>query len=76
VKLSAGKMHVISKRLGALEKELDELIFIRIHDSHIVNKREVVQYENGRSGYVKMTDGANVPVSVRKKAAFLKKWCK
>jgi two-component system LytT family response regulator len=42
--------------------------FLRVHQSHLVNKHRIEAYIKTEGGYLKMTDGSHVPVSVRKKA--------
>ncbi len=47
--------------------------FFRIHQSHLINLACIKQYTKGKGGYVTMTDGAEIEVSIRKKEEFLKK---
>ena len=49
------------------EKVLPES-FLRVHQSHLVNRDQIDAYIKTEGGYLKMKDGADVPVSVRKKA--------
>ena len=42
--------------------------FIRVHQSHLVNRAHIKAYVKTEGGYLKMKDGTNVPVSVRKKS--------
>jgi two-component system LytT family response regulator len=57
-------------------KEFDEMLegsgFFRTHHSHLVNIDFVKEYVKGDGGYIVMTDGAAVPVSVRKKDSLMK----
>jgi two-component system, LytTR family, response regulator len=57
-------------------KEFDEMLeghgFFRTHHSHLVNIDFVKEYVKGDGGYIVMTDGAEVPVSVRKKDALMR----
>jgi two-component system LytT family response regulator len=66
------KEHVCTKNLGAIHLQLDPRVFIRVHHSHIININEVDRYEKGRGGYIIMTDGTPIPVSIRKKTSFLR----
>jgi two-component system, LytTR family, response regulator len=57
-----------TRNLGEYEKNLlPELGFIRIHQSVIVNIKEIIRYIRGEGGQVVMTDGAILDVSRRKK---------
>ncbi|MCC6384576.1 MAG: LytTR family DNA-binding domain-containing protein [Bacteroidia bacterium] len=67
-----GKTMMVSKTL----KEFDELLsaqnFFRVHQSHLINLAFISQYTKGQGGFVTMTDGSEIEVSIRKKEAFLK----
>lgn len=71
--LKDGQKIMVSRTL----KEFDELLsgnnFFRIHQSHLINLACIKQYTKGKGGYVTMTDGAEIEVSVRKKEEFLKR---
>lgn len=60
-----------SKNLGYFEQLLAQPAFFRIHKSHLVNLSEIVHYEHGNGGYVKMSDGRRFEVSRRKKKELL-----
>lgn len=52
-------------------KEFENLIehnYLRVHQSHMVNKSYVKSYVKTEGGYLLMNDYSRVPVSVRKKA--------
>ena len=70
--LNSGKHILVSKTL----KEYDELLsvcgFFRVHQSHLVNLRQIDRFEKGEGGYLVMKDEATIPVSHRKKDALLK----
>ncbi len=71
--LKDGQKIMVSRTL----KEFDDLLsgnnFFRIHQSHLINLACIKQYTKGKGGYVTMTDGAEIEVSIRKKEEFLKK---
>ncbi len=58
---------LVTKTLKEFEKVLPAS-FLRVHQSHLVNKRQIQAYIKTEGGYLKMRDDSNVPVSVRKKA--------
>ena len=57
-------------------KEFEELLnehhFIRVHHSHLINANCIYKYLKGEGGILVMDDGGEVPISRRKKEAFLK----
>ncbi len=58
---------LVTKTLKEFEKVLPSS-FIRVHQSHLVNKQQIKSYIKTEGGYLKMRDDSKVPVSVRKKA--------
>lgn len=65
--LADGDKILVTKTLKDFEKILPEH-FLRVHQSHLINKKMIKSYIKTEGGYIKMTDGSDVPVSVRKKA--------
>jgi len=61
------KPHVISKPLSDFDAYLGEQGFVRIHQSHLVNRKHIKRYVKGEGGEVVMSDGAHLPVSRRQK---------
>lgn len=62
---------VVTKTLKEFEDMLTGEGFLRVHQSHLINLNEVVQYLKEDGGYALMSDGSKVEVSRRKKEAFL-----
>ena len=69
--LTSDEKIVISRQIKFLEEKLDGTQFIRVHQSYIVNLNFIKKYLKGRGGILVMTNGDNIPVSVRKKNDFL-----
>jgi two-component system LytT family response regulator len=69
---SGKKKAIIPRTLKDYESLLEEYNFCRIHGSHLVNMNHVIQYLKGKGGFVVMSDGTEIEVSVRKKEQFLK----
>ena len=65
------KTKLISKGLSHFEEILPPSTFLRIHNSYIINIKQVHQYIDGRGGEVKMSDGTKVKVAARKKKSLL-----
>jgi len=66
-----GEKLLVTKTLKEYDKLLAENNFIRVHQSHLVNPDHVKAFLKIDGGYLKMMDGAEVPVSSRKKAMVL-----
>ncbi|MCW5913661.1 MAG: LytTR family transcriptional regulator [Chitinophagaceae bacterium] len=47
-------------------------IFVRIHNSHIINKDYIEKYIRGEGGQVILEGGIMLDISKRKKAEFLR----
>lgn len=61
-----GKIIKFSQTLKKIEDKLKPEKFLRIHHSYIVNTSEIVEY-NKASLMITLTDGTQLPVSIRKK---------
>jgi len=57
---------LVTKTLKDFESTLGD-DFLRVHQSHLVNKSHVRAYVKTEGGYLEMKDKSTVPVSVRKK---------
>jgi two-component system LytT family response regulator len=62
----------VCKNLKYFEQILPAKQFLRVHDSHIINRDHLKKYVRGAGGFVVMSDGSNVTVSKRRKEEFLK----
>lgn len=69
--LTTGKKILVAKVLKDFEFTLTNLGFVRIHNSHIINLHHLENYNNKDGGFVVLTDKTTLPVSKRKKGAFL-----
>jgi two-component system LytT family response regulator len=69
--MSDGKKYVVSKPLKEYEQMLDGYNFFRIHNSFVVNLREVKEYIRGEGGYVVLHNNVTLDVAKRRKEAFL-----
>ncbi|NNE26546.1 MAG: response regulator transcription factor [Saprospiraceae bacterium] len=63
---SDGSKLLVTKTLKEFETKLPET-FLRVHQSHLVNKAFIKSYIKTEGGYLLMQDGTHVPVAVRKK---------
>lgn len=58
----------VTKTLKHYERMLTDHHFVRVHQSHLVNFRHVVEFRKIDSGYLRLTNGDEVPVASRKRA--------
>ncbi len=52
-----------SKQIGYFEEQLSGMNFIRIHNSHIVNKNHIKSFTSGKKMILHLSDGTELPVS-------------
>ena len=64
----------VAKTLKDFEDMLSPYNFYRVHKSHLVNLSYVKKYNNGKNGYISMTDNSIIEISSLKKDDFLKKF--
>ena len=72
VKLQHQKILKINKPINEFEKLTQDLSFVRIHRSYIVNLMHVQQYIKKSGGFIEMTDDSIFPISNHKKSIFTK----
>ena len=63
---------MISKTIKEYDELLTELVFFRVHQSHIINMSYIECFEKKDGGFVIMKDKSSIPVSSRKRDVFLK----
>jgi two-component system LytT family response regulator len=68
--LSDGRKIVLTKKLKEIELLLPGNVFFRIHNSYIINLNKVKEYLK-TDGYVVLESNHKIPVSRKKKSAFL-----
>ena len=68
IHLKSGKKLTANKSLKEYEESLDPNQFLRVHQSHLVNKNEITKYVKTEGYYVVMSDGSNVDISRRRKS--------
>lgn len=69
---SEKKKYIVSRTLKDFEDMLPTEIFLRIHNSYIINKNYAEKYIRGEGGQVVLSNGTTLDVSKRKKSEFLK----
>lgn len=62
---------LVSRTLLHFENELPTGLFMRIHDSCVVNRHFIAEYIKGKHGKIKMNDGFVCNVSDNKRESFL-----
>lgn len=69
--LKDGKKLTVAKTLKYFEELLAPENFFRVHNSHLINLKEVKRYIKGKGGYVTLNDDSIIEVSTRRKEEFL-----
>lgn len=72
VYLNTGEKIIISKTLKDVENIFTDYDFLRIHNSHLVNKNYIKKFIKTDQNTIIMSDGTEVEVSRRKKDELLK----
>ena len=63
---------VVFTTLLSLEVELST-VFVRVHKSYLVNISQITIYNKKEGGSLKLTNGASIPVSRKRRPSFLLK---
>lgn len=63
---------MVTKTLKEYDQLLQDHGFIRVHQSHLINRQRIKEFVKIDGGYLVMQDKTHVPVSLRKKAAVIK----
>lgn len=69
--LKAGKKIMVSKNLKEYEMLLSEHNFFRLHNSHMINMKEVKRMVKSDGGYAIMSDDSMISISPKKKDEFM-----
>ena len=72
IHLGSGKRITMSKNLKRVEEMLDNEMFFRTHNSHLVQLDRIVA-GNYRESCVTLDNGSEVPMAVRKREALKRK---
>lgn len=62
-----GSKILVTKTLKSYDELLHDSGFYRVHQSHLINLKEVKEYVKSDGGYIVMNDSSIVPISSRKK---------
>jgi two-component system LytT family response regulator len=76
VYLKGGRKVTISKHLKRVSEALPNNIFVRIHDSNLINLQHIVRFVNDNHSCVLMSNGEELSVSRNKKRDFLQRFVK
>lgn len=73
--LENGKKVVIPRTLKTYDELLSSLGFYRVHQSHLINLKQIVEYKRRKKGGIAiLKDGMEVPVSESRKDGFMKRF--
>jgi two-component system LytT family response regulator len=62
---------LICKTLKDIENILGPTLFLRVHNSHLINKKQVKRLIKTDGGHLIMNDGAEIPLARSKKASII-----
>lgn len=65
---------LVSKTLKEMQSNLENKGFLRVHNSHLINKKHVEKYIKSDGGYLVLSDGAMVPISKSKKQEIIEEF--
>lgn len=68
---TTGSKLTVSRTLKAFEEHLAPYNFIRIHQSHLINREHVTGFKNGEKAYIIMKGNDVIEISRRKKQEVL-----
>ena len=72
-RLKNNKKILVSKHLKEFENMLLDYDFMRVHNSFLINLREVKRFVKGDGGYILMSNDAQVSISMKKRDLFMEK---
>lgn len=72
-KLKGGKNILVSKHLKEFENLLLDYEFMRVHNSFLINLREVKRFVKSEGGYILMSNESQVSISIKKRELFMEK---
>ncbi|MEM7104679.1 MAG: LytTR family DNA-binding domain-containing protein [Bacteroidota bacterium] len=70
VYLVNGKKIMLSKTLKKVHESLDPQIFLRVHNSFVVNKSHIAKFTKTKTPVITMSDGTNINISASYKERF------
>lgn len=69
--LKGGQKLIVSKNLKEYESLLNDHDFMRVHNSFLINLKEVKRFVKSDGGYILMKDGQTISISQKKREDFL-----
>ncbi len=69
--LAGANKLLVSRTLKEFDELLSEVGFLRVHQSHLINTKQIDHFDKREGGTVIMKDGSKIPVSFRKKDQLL-----
>lgn len=71
--LRKGASLLVSKHLKEYENMLNPREFMRVHNSYLINLKEVRKFVRSEGGYILMNNDRQVPISPKKREEFIEK---
>jgi two-component system LytT family response regulator len=76
IHLGNNQQIIATRNIKDYEDLLPDIIFYRVHNSHIINLQKIQKYNKGRGGFVTMEDGNSIEVASRRREEFLRRLLK
>jgi two-component system LytT family response regulator len=76
IHLQGGTKVVATGPIKEYEDLLPDILFFRIHMSHVINLNKIKSYQKGRGGYVTMDDDSEIEVASRRREEFMQRLLK
>jgi len=67
IHFDCGKKLLISKTLKEFEKVMEKFLFIRTHQSYLINPNHMKKYVRNDGGYIVLANGKEIPVSANRR---------
>lgn len=61
---------LVTRNLGYFEEVLDRALFIRVHNSHLINLKHMIEFLSINGGTVRMADGNEITIAKRRLKEF------
>ena len=71
VQLIDNQKLISSRNLKEFEKSLSHEIFMRVHNSFVINLMHIIKFTNEPDGSIELVNNFHIPISRRRRAKFL-----
>lgn len=76
VHLISNEKLISSRNLKEFENSLSDKIFLRVHNSYVINLMHIIKFTNDIDGTIELINNVEVPISRRRRSKFLEMFFK